>query len=131
MQRIFSICVGHGAADKKGEVKAKECEEDLKIMVEEYRARDAVGECFVHIRKRHSSNKDLSVLSRLTEGSKFYKVNLQGKEMESIVTKSARLARIIKEAESETSKESWRRKFKEASEKRIRKDSNNTCWKRM
>ena len=74
-------------------------------MVEEYRARDAVGECFVHIRKRHSSNKDLSVLSRLTEGSKFYKVNLQGKEMESIVTNSARPASLIKEAECGTSKE--------------------------
>lgn len=60
---------------------------------------------FVRIRKRRSSNKDLSVLSRLTEGSKFYRVNLQGKEMESIVTNSARLASIIKEAECETSKE--------------------------
>ena len=60
MQRIFSICVGHGAADKMGEVKAKEYEEDLKVMVEEYRARNAVGECFVHIRKRHSSNIDLA-----------------------------------------------------------------------
>ena len=63
-QRIFSICVGHGATDKIGEVKAKEYDEDLKAMVEGYRARNAVGECFVHIRKRHSSNKDLSVLNR-------------------------------------------------------------------
>ena len=43
-QRIFSICVRHGAADKIGEVKAKEYDEDLKAMVEEYRARNAVGE---------------------------------------------------------------------------------------
>ena len=74
-------------------------------MVEEYRARNAVGECFVHIRKRHSCNKDLSVLNRLTEGAKFYKVNLQGKDMESIVTNSARLANIINQAECETIQE--------------------------
>ena len=55
--------------------------------------------------ERHSSNKDLSVLNRLTEGAKFYKVNLQGKDMESIVTNSVRLASIIKEAECETSQE--------------------------
>lgn len=67
--------------------------------MEEHRARNVAGEWFVHIRKRHSSNKDLSVLNRLTEGTKFYKVNLQGKEMESIVTNSARLASISKEAE--------------------------------
>ena len=44
-------------------------------------------------------------LKRLTEGTKFYKVNLQGKDMESIVTNSACLASIIKEAKCETSQE--------------------------
>ena len=99
MQRISSICVGQGAADKIGEVKAKEYEEDLKAMVEEYRASDEVGECFVHIRKRHSSNKDLKILSRLTKGAKFHKVNIQWSDSESIVTNSARRASIITEAE--------------------------------
>ena len=79
-----------------GEVKAKEYDKDLEVLVEGYRARNAVGECFVHIRKRHSSNKDLNVLNRPTEGCKFYKVNLQGRGMESIVTNSVRLASIIK-----------------------------------
>ena len=44
VQRISSICVGYGAADKKGEVDDKEYEEDMLKMAEEYKARDEVGE---------------------------------------------------------------------------------------
>lgn len=40
-QKICSIYVGYGAADKIGDVKAKEYDEDLKAMVQEYRARNA------------------------------------------------------------------------------------------
>ena len=69
--------------------------DDLKMMAEEYRERDSLGECFVHIRKRHSSNNDLRALSGLTKGGKFYKVNLAGEEAESILTNSAKLANII------------------------------------
>ena len=66
MQRIAKICVGYGAADKKGEVTAKEYEEDMLKMAEKYKARDDTGECFVHVRKKHSSNKDLRALRQLT-----------------------------------------------------------------
>ena len=57
VQRISSICVGYGAADKKGEIDDKEYEDDMPKMAEEYKARDEVGEFFVHIRKKHSSNR--------------------------------------------------------------------------
>ena len=73
-----SICIGQGAADKRGEVGADVYADDLKAMAEEYRERDSLGECFVHIRKQHSSNKDLRALDGLTKGGKFYKVNLGG-----------------------------------------------------
>ena len=76
---------------------------------------NAARECFVPIRRRHPSNKDSSVLNRLNEGAKFYKVNLQGKDMESIVTNSVRLTSIIKEAECESSQE-----VEEEMEKEIR-----------
>ena len=50
-QKISSICVGYGASDKKGEVDAKDYEEDLVKMAEEYKARNEAGEYFVHIRR--------------------------------------------------------------------------------
>ena len=74
VQKILSICVGQGAADKKGEIGADDYSEDLKTMAEEYRERESLGECFVHIRKSHSSNKDLRALSGFTKGGTFYKV---------------------------------------------------------
>ena len=46
--KFLSICIGQGASDKKGEVGAEAYAED--------RDRDSFGECFVHIRKQHSSN---------------------------------------------------------------------------
>ena len=64
-------------------------------MAEEYRDRDSLGECFVHIRKQHSSNKDLRALSGLTKGGKFYMVNSGGDEAGSMLTNSAKLAKII------------------------------------
>ena len=64
MQRISSICVRHGAADKIGEVKAKEYEEDLKVMVEEYRARNAVEKAFQQhrLKRPESANRGIQVL---------------------------------------------------------------------
>ena len=67
-------------------------EASLKEMAEEYKTCDEEGKCFVHIRKRHSSNKGLRILSSLTQGAKFYKVNLDGNEVESILTNSHRIA---------------------------------------
>ena len=50
-QNILIICVGQGASDKRGEVNAKEYDDDLSKMAEEYKNRNAAGECFVHIRE--------------------------------------------------------------------------------
>ena len=94
----MSICVGEGAADKKGGVRADEYDEDLKRMAEEYREMNAAGECFVHIRKRNSSNRDLRALSGLAKKVQFHKVNLKGKLDESIITNSSKLASLIEDS---------------------------------
>ena len=74
---------------------SSEYEDDLAEMAREYKMRLDAGECFVHIRKRQSSNKDLRALSHLTKGGKFFKVNLRGTDAESILTNSAQLASVI------------------------------------
>ena len=50
VEKIMSICIGEGAADKRGGISADAYAEALKKMAEEYRERDSAGECFVHIR---------------------------------------------------------------------------------
>ena len=97
-QKIMSICVGQGAADKLGRLSAADYKEDLEEMAKEYRARDLAGEYFVHIRSRNSSNRDLRALSGLARGAKFHRVNLKGKLEESIITNSSRLASLTEEA---------------------------------
>ena len=54
----------------------------------------------MYVRKGHSSNKDLKVLSQLTNCAKFDKVN-RGSDAESIQTNSAHLARVIEKAKAE------------------------------
>ena len=66
VQRIMSVCVGQGAADKLGKLSAIEYKEDLEKMAKEYAERNDAGECFVHIRSRNSSNRDLRALSGLS-----------------------------------------------------------------
>ena len=142
VQKILSICVGQGAADKKGEVGADDYSEDLKTMAEEYRERNSFGECFVHIRKRHSSNKDLRALSGLTNGGKFYKVNLDGDEAESILTNSAKLAKIIevskcssaddviREMEKEVRGDEWEEAKRGFEQHVLEEDRVRADWKR-
>lgn len=96
--KISSICFGIGSADKIGEVRAGEHEEDLKTMAEEYLSAIESGGCFVHVRAKQSSNKDLRMLSQLTGGGKFKKVNLSGVGMESVVTNSGYLADVLEKA---------------------------------
>ena len=98
VQDIMSICVGQGAADRIGRLSAIEYKEDLEKMAKEYRDRDAAGECFMHIRSRNSSNRDLRALSGLTSGARFHRVNLKGNFEESIITNSSRLASLIEDA---------------------------------
>ena len=102
VQKTMSVCVGVAAADKKGEVRAEEYDEDLKKFAEEYREASAAGECLIHIRKRNSSNKDLRALNGLAEGAKFHKVNLKGKVDEAIITNSAKSASLIEGAKCQT-----------------------------
>ena len=102
-QKISSVCIGHGAADKIGEIGDQgEYEEDLRSMAREYQERDEAGEFFVHVRKRYSSNKDLRALNVLTGRDKFYKINLRGGEAESVITNSLHLVEVIREAECES-----------------------------
>ena len=116
-QKILSICVGQGASDKKGEVSVEMYEDDLTNMAEACGNSNASGEYFVHIRKQHSSNKDLRALSRLTNGNNFYKMNLKSREAKSVLTNSARLVNII-----ETSDRSNRGDVIRKMEKDIRGD---------
>ena len=44
VQKIMSICIGEGAADKKGGISTDAYADDLKTMAEEYRERDSAGE---------------------------------------------------------------------------------------
>jgi hypothetical protein len=69
-QKLNSVCVGLGSSDKAGESLKEEYEEDLKEMVEAYKTCSERGGCFVHIRKKQSSNRDLRALSCLTKGTK-------------------------------------------------------------
>ena len=82
-------------------------------MAEEYRGRNASGEYFVHIRKQYSSNKDLRALRGLTEGGNFYKVDLEGCEAKSVLTNSAKLARIIEASNCSSSEDVVREMEKE------------------
>ena len=78
-----------------GEVTKKEQEDELKTMAAEYLKAIETGECFVHLRPKHSSNRDLRMLTQLTGYSKFRKVNFEGSEVESVITNSDRLAEVL------------------------------------
>ena len=56
------------------------------------------GEWFVHVRRKHSSNKDLRMLNKLKKGPKLHKVNLNGSQAESVITNSSHLAEMIGKA---------------------------------
>ena len=82
-------------------------------MVEEYESANVAGECFVRIRKQHSSTKDLRALSGRTKGNKFYKVNLEGQETTSVLTNSARLAATFETSNCRNSEDvirEWKRR---------------------
>ena len=101
-QKISSICFGIGPSDKKGELGEREYKEELEAMAEEYQSQVKVGSCFVHVRKRHSSNRDMKMLNDLTGGTRFYKVNLHNGEAESILTNSEHIAALLREADCQT-----------------------------
>ena len=72
-QRISSICLGIGSDDITGEVDAVGYAEGLEAMARQYRAALEADQCFVHIRTKRSSNKDLKMLSRMTKSQDFKK----------------------------------------------------------
>ena len=134
MQKIMSICIGEGAADKRGGISADAYAEDLRRMAEEYRERDSAGECFVHIRKQHSSNRGLRALNGLTNGVKFYKVNLGGNEEESVLANSSKLASLIEGSKCRSTEDVVREMEKEVKGddwENIREVLSNICWKRI
>lgn len=88
-------------------------------IAEECKVRRAAGECFVHVEKKFSSNKNLNLLSQLTKGAKSHKVKLWGSDAESILTNSAHVARMIKKADCESS---------EAVETKLEKDAKGNHW---
>ena len=57
---------------------------------------------FVHIRAKRSSNKDLRMLSRLTQSEQFKRVNIQGAGMDSLITNSVHLAAVLEKAQCTT-----------------------------
>lgn len=93
--KISSVCFGIGSADKAGEVTKKVQEDELKTMAAEYLKAIETGECFVHLRPKHSSNRDLKMLTQLTGCDKFRKVNFEGSEVESVITNSNHLAEVL------------------------------------
>ena len=101
-QKLSSFCFGIGSSDKKGEISEAEYREELKTMAEEYQSQVDQGSCFIHVRKRRSSNRDLKMLSSLTGGVKLYKVNLYCGAAEPILTNSADVAELLKEADCQT-----------------------------
>ena len=66
--KISSICLGIGSADKIGELNARDYDEDLKAMAEEYDAAIKSGGCFVHVRAKQSSNTDLRNPEPINQG---------------------------------------------------------------
>ena len=101
-QRIFSICFGIGSDDVTGEINAEDYDEELKEMATKYEAALKAGQCFVHIRAKRSSNKDLRMLSRMTKTQEFKKVNIQGPGIESVITNSAYVAALLEGAQCNT-----------------------------
>ena len=97
-QKINSICLGMGSSDKIGEFSEAEYKQGLEEMAEAYSEARRRGGHFVHIRKVKSSNRDLRTLNGMTDGAKLYKVNLGGSEVESIVTDSQVIAKLIESA---------------------------------
>ena len=92
------MCLGVGSSDKIGECTKEEYEEELEEMAKAYDNSRKEGGHFVHIRKVKSSNRDLRALNRLTDGGKLYKVNLEGSEVESIITDSSVIAGLMEAA---------------------------------
>ena len=140
-QKIMSICVGQGAADKLGRLNAADYKEDLEEMAKEYKARDSAGEYFAHIRSRNSSNRDLRALSGLTQGVRFHRINLQGKFEESIITNSSKLASLIvnskrrstedvvRELEKEVRGDDWSETKKGFEQHMLEEDLVNERWR--
>ena len=52
-------------------------EQDLIELVQEYEEIHGRAENFVHVQKKHSSNRDFQALYELTKAENFYTVNLK------------------------------------------------------
>ena len=101
-QRISSIYLSMGSDDVTGEINAEDYDAELGGMETKYEEALEAKQCFVHIRTKRSSNKDLRMLSRMTGSQEFKRVNLQGPVIDSVVTNSAYVAELLGRARCET-----------------------------
>ena len=97
-QRTSSIYVDMGSDDVTGEINAEDYDAELGEMATRFEETLEAKQCFVHIRTKRSSNKDLRVLSRMTGSQEFKRVNLQGPGIDSVVTNSAYVAELVERA---------------------------------
>ena len=118
-RKVASIHFGIGSSDKTGELAEKDYKAELDAMAAAYQSQVDSGSCFVHVRKRHSSNRDLQMLSKLTGGVRLYKVNLHSEEAESVLTNSDVMATLLKEADCQTV---------EAVERQLEKQVKGKTW---
>ena len=103
---------GFGASDKMGESPSiEEYENDLVKLAEPYKEQQLSGRHFVHVRKKHSSNRGLRALKGVTSKKEVFSVGVENKELkgdrigvaaDSVVTNSAHLADVMKKSNCKT-----------------------------
>ena len=80
-------------------------------MTQAYKEQPLSGRRFVHVRKKHSSNRDLRALKGATSKKEDFSIDLQNKELkgdrigiptDSVVTNSAHPADVVKESNCKT-----------------------------
>ena len=101
-QRISSIYLSTGRDDVTGEINAEDYDAELRKMEAKYEEVLEAKQCFVHIRAKRSSNKDLRMLSRMMEGAELKRVSIQSPFIDSVVTNSAYVAELLGRARCET-----------------------------
>lgn len=71
-ENLSRVVVGFVASDKKGEIHCnKSHENDLGDLASAYEEQQKIGRHFVHVRKKHSSNRGLRALQQLTGTEQF------------------------------------------------------------
>ena len=108
-------------------------DEELKETANTYKAALEAEHCLVHIRAKRSSNKDLEMLSRMTQSQQFKRVNVQGAGIESVITNSAYIAALLEKAQCTTREGVERLLEDEVQGKNWNQEVRgfDTCWRKM